>query len=102
MAKETPRDPVLGEIRGTIPVYKNGLDSSGEILLCEEGIIVHAEGNTVKVPFRYVTMLEKSSELPLGKIGVEMDVYDQAGNKHYYQFGMSDQHFLTLKKACSK
>ncbi len=102
MAKEAPRDPVLGAISGKIPVYKNGLDSSGEIVICEDGIIVHAEENTVKVPFRYVTMLEKSGELPLGKVGVEMDVFDQAGNKHYYHFGMSDQHFLTLKKSCSK
>lgn len=102
MAKEPPRDPVLGVIRGKIPVYKNGLDASGDIILCEDGIIVKAEGDTVKVPFRYVTMLEKSRDLPLGKIGVEMDVFDQAGNKHYYHFGMSDSHFLTLKKACSK
>ena len=49
---KTQTDPVLGEIKGKIPVYKNGLDSSGEIILCAEGIIVRAEGNTLKVPFR--------------------------------------------------
>jgi len=96
------QDEILGEIKGKIPVYGNGMDMSGDIILCAEGVIVRAEGNTIKVPFRYITMLEKSHDLPLGKIGVEMDIYDQAGQKHYFHFGMSDTHFLTLKKACGK
>ncbi len=102
MAKAAQKDEILGEIKGKIPVYKNGLDASGEIILCEEGLIVHADGNTIKVPFRYVTMLEKSSDMPLGKVGVEMDIYDQTGQKHYFHFGMSDQHFMLLKKTCTK
>lgn len=97
-----PVDDILGEIKGKIPVYANGMDMSGDIILCAEGVIVRAEGNTIKVPFRYITMLEKSRDLPLGKIGVEMDIYDQAGQKHYFHFGMADTHFITLKKACGK
>ena len=100
MAEKKQTDSQLGEIKGKIPVYKNGLDASGEIILCAEGIIVRAEGNTIKSPFRYVKMLEKSGDLPLGKISVEMDIFDQMGEKHYFHFGMSDSHFLTLKKAC--
>ncbi|MCX6769720.1 MAG: hypothetical protein NT051_03500 [Candidatus Micrarchaeota archaeon] len=92
-------DEFLGEIKGKMPMYSNGLDSSGEIILCEKGIIVRAEGNTVKAPFSYVKMLEKSADLPLGRLAAEMDVFDQLGQKHYYHFGMSDQHFIMLKKA---
>lgn len=102
MAQNPQKDEALGEIKGKIPVYKNGLDMSGEIILCDTGIIVRAEGNTLKVPFRYVKMLEKSKDLPLGKVGVEMDVFDQMGEKHYYHFGMSDHHFMALKKACQE
>lgn len=102
MAKTEQKDPVLGLIKGKIPLYKNGLDMSGEIILCAEGLIVMAEGNTLKVPFRYVQMLEKASDMPLGKVGVEFEVYDQMGEKHYFNFGMSDQHFQTLKKATGK
>jgi len=94
------KDETLGEIKGKIPLYKGGLDSAGEIILCETGIIMRAEGNTLKVPFRYVKMLEKSGDMPLGKVSVEMDVFDQLGEKHYFHVGMSDNHFLTLKKAC--
>ncbi len=101
MAKAAPRDDFLGGIKGKVLMYGNGLDSSGEIILCEEGVIVRAEGNTIKAPFRYVTMFEKSKELPLGKVGVEMDVYDQSGNKHYFHVGMAEQHFVALKKAIS-
>ena len=101
MAKQAPKDDILGEIKGKVLMYGNGLDASGEIILCEEGVIVRAEGNTIKAPFRYVTMFEKSKELPLGKVGVEMDVYDQSGNKHYFHVGMADQHFVALKKAIS-
>ena len=97
-----PVDDILGEIKGKIPVYANGMDVSGDIILCADGVIVRADGNTIKVPFRYITMLEKSRDLPLGKIGVEMDIYDQAGQKHYFHFGMADTHFITLKKACKK
>ncbi|MEM4634215.1 MAG: hypothetical protein QW275_03610 [Candidatus Anstonellaceae archaeon] len=95
-------DPTYGEIKGKIPVYHNGLDVSGEIIVCEQGLIVRADDKTIKVPFHYVKMLEKSSDLPLGKVGVEMDVFDQLGQKHYFHFGMSDQHFLFLKKLVSK
>lgn len=103
MANEKKQsDPTFGEIKGKIPVYKNGLDASGDIILCAEGLIIRAEGNTIKVPFHYVKMLEKSNDLPLGKVGVEMDVFDQLGQKHYFHFGMSDMHFLTLKKACGQ
>ncbi|MEM4554593.1 MAG: hypothetical protein QXT25_01965 [Candidatus Anstonellaceae archaeon] len=96
------KDEMLGEIKGRIPLYSNGIDLSGQIILCQEGVIIEADGNTLKVPFRYITLLEKSGDLPLGKVGVEMEVFDQAGNKYYYHFGMSDTHFLTLKNACKK
>ncbi|MCX8196801.1 MAG: hypothetical protein N3G80_00580 [Candidatus Micrarchaeota archaeon] len=96
------KDDMLGEIKGRIPLYSNGIDNAGQIILCESGIILEAEGNTLKVPFRYITMLEKSGELPLGKVSVEIEVFDPAGNKYYYQFGMADTHFLMLKRACSK
>lgn len=97
-----PVDEILGEIKGKIPVYSNGMDMSGDIILCADGVIVRADGNTIKVPFRYITMFEKSGDLPLGKVGVEMDIYDQAGQKHYFHFGMADSHFMTLKKARGK
>ncbi len=101
MAKEM-KDDVLGTIKGKMPVYKNGLDSSGEIILCESGIIVHTEGNTLRVPFSHVKILGTSGDMPLGKVGVEMDVFDQMGDKHYFHFGMSDMHLNTLKRACEK
>lgn len=97
-----PKDDVFGVILGKMPLYKNGLDMSGEIILCETGLIVRADGNSLRVPFGYVTMLEKISAMPLGKVGVEMEVFDQMGDKHSFNFGMSDQHFVMLKKACSK
>ena len=101
MAKPIQKDDMLGEIKGKVLLYGNGLDSSGEIILCEEGLIVRAEGNTIKAPFRYVTMFEKSKDLPLGKVGVEMDVYDQSGNKHYFHAGIAEQHFTLIKRAIS-
>ncbi|MFA6214664.1 MAG: hypothetical protein WC717_05305 [Candidatus Micrarchaeia archaeon] len=101
MAKEQ-RDETLGKILGKIPVYKNGLDSSGEIILCESGIIVRADGNTIRAPFSHVKILGKSADLPLGKVGVEMDVFDNMGEKHYFHLGMSDMHFGTLLRACGK
>jgi hypothetical protein len=99
MAKEKQVDSVLGEMRGKIPLYKNGLDSSGEIVLCERGVIVRAEGNTLRVPFSYIKMLEKASEMPLGKVGVEMEVFDQMGERHYFAFGMAEQHFTLIKRS---
>lgn len=93
------RDETLGEIKGKMPMYGNGIDSSGEIIMCEKGVIVRAEGDSVRAPFSYIKMLEKAGDLPLGKYRVEMDVYDTLGQKHYYHFGFSDQHFMLLKKA---
>lgn len=95
-------DETFGEIKGKIPIYKNGLDESGEIILCESGIIVRADGNTVRAPFTHVKILGKSVDMALGKVGVEMDVFDHMGEKHYYHLGMSDMHFAALKKACGQ
>ena len=96
------KDAVLGVIKGKMPLYKNGLDASGEIILCETGLIVRVDGNTLKVPFNYVTMIEKISTMPLGKVGVEMEIFDQMGDKHSFNVGISEQHFVMLKTACSK
>ena len=93
------KDDLLGEIRGKMPMYSNGLDASGEIILCEKGLIVRCCGDSVKAPFSYLKMLEKAGELPLGRVRAEIDVYDQLGQKHYFFFGFSDQHFVLLKKA---
>jgi hypothetical protein len=71
---------------------------NGEIIICEKGVIVRAGGNTIKTPYSYIKMLEKSGDLPMGRVTAEMDVYDQLGQKHYFQFGISDMHFNGLKK----
>ena len=102
MAEKAKADPMLGEIKGKMPLYKNGLDISGEIILCAEGIIVRAEDNSLKVPFQYIQAIEKSSQMPLGKVGVELEVYDHMGDKHRFSFAMSDNHFNILKKAAGK
>jgi len=101
MAKEM-KDEAFGAIKGTMPIYKNGLDESGEIIICETGIILRSEGSTVRAPYTHVKILGKSVEMALGKVGVEMDVFDQLGDKHYYHVGMSDMHFAALKKACGQ
>ena len=91
-----------GAIKAKMPLYKNGLDASGEITLFESGVSVRAEGSTVTVPFSYVKIFEKISDMPLGKIGVEMQVFDQMGYEHNFSFGMGDSHFQMLKRACGK
>jgi hypothetical protein len=101
MAKEM-MDEAFGAIKGKMPIYKNGLDESGEIILCEKGIIVRAEGNSIRAPFTHVKILGKSVEMALGKVGVEMDVFDQMGEKHYFHIGMSDMHYAALVRACGK
>jgi hypothetical protein len=101
MANEM-KDETLGTIKGKIPVYQNGLDESGEIIICENGIIVRADGNTIRAPYTHVKILGKSVDMALGKVGVEMDVFDQMGEKHYYHIGMSDMHFAALQRACGK
>lgn len=93
------KDDFLGEIRGKMPMYSNGLDASGEIIMCEKGVIVRNEGDTIKAPFSYIKMLEKAGDLPLGRVRAEMDIFDQMGQKHYFYFGFSEHHYVMLKKA---
>ena len=91
-------DPVYGAIKGRIPLYKNGLEQSGNLILYEDGFLLDNEGEKIKAPMRYIKMFENIGELPLGKVQVEMEVYDQTGSKFSMVVGMSDQHFLMLKK----
>jgi hypothetical protein len=92
----------LGEVKGKIPVYKDALELGGEIIVCEEGLIIRIDDKNLKIPFRYISMCEKSHDLPLGKIGVELEVFDQLGEKYYFHIGMADHHFLFLKKLLSQ
>ena len=103
MANQTKKDEVLGEIRGKMPLYANGFDNYGEIILCEKGFIIRAEGNTLRVYFHLVSMLAKATEeMVMGKVGVELEALDPLGEKHYYHFSMSEPHFNALKAACGK
>ena len=79
MAKEM-KDETFGTIKGKIPIYKNGLDESGEIIICESGIIVRAEGNTVRAPYTHVKILGKSVEMALGKKRLDVTArFEQSG-----------------------
>ena len=96
------RDSVLGEIKGRIPLFKNAIDDGGSIIMYENGILVDVEGNRVRSPFAYVKHIDKTGDMALAKVGVNLVVYDQLGEKYDFDVCMSDQHLLVLRKACGK
>ncbi len=96
------KDSTMGMVKETIMLYGNGMDQSGKIYVCESGLVIKDKGETIKAPFDYVKMLEKIGELPLGKVAVEAEVYDQMGNKFSLALNMADNHFDMLKRMCPK
>ncbi len=97
------KDSQMGFVKETIMLYgENSMDESGKIYVCEEGLVVKDKGETIKAPFDYVRMLVKVGELPLGKVAVEAEIYDQMGTKFNMALNMADNHFDMLKKMCPK
>lgn len=47
-------------------------------------------------------MIAKVGELPLGKVAVEAEVYDQMGNRFSLALNMADGHFGLLRGLCPK
>ena len=98
----TEKDAVLGEIKGRIPLFKDAIDEAGSIVLCENGLIIDADGQNFKTAYSFVKSIEKTGDMALGKVGVGMVVYDHIGQKFTFDVCMADQHFEMLKKACGK
>lgn len=96
------KDSVFGMVSASYPVFSNGLDPSGTIYVCEKGLVIKNSGESIRAPFEYVRNLMKVSDMPLGKLGVKMEVYDQVGNRYDLAFGINDVHFNALKKLCPK
>lgn len=96
------KDSVFGMVSQSFPVFSNGMDQSGTIYVCEQGLVIKNEGEFIRAPFDYVRNLVKVSDMPLGKWGVNMEVYDQVGNQYRLAFGINDVHFNQLKKLCPK
>lgn len=95
-------DSIFGMVSNSYPVFSNGMDQSGTIYACEKGLVIKHGGETIRAPYEYVRNLMHVSEMPLGKWGVKMEVYDQVGNRFDLAFGMNDMHFNALKKMCPK
>lgn len=94
------KDSVFGMVSQSFPVFSNGMDQSGTIYVCEKGLVIKNEGELIRAPFEYVRNLMHVSDMPLGKIGVKMEAYDQVGTRYNLAFGINDTHFSSLKKLC--
>lgn len=92
----------MGIVKTKIPLYGANFAESGHILLCEEGICLRTEEESVKVPYSYVQSVEKLKDLPLAKVLAEITLYDQVGAKVSVQVGMADMHYNELKRVCGK
>jgi hypothetical protein len=95
-------DSPFGKVKQRIPLFKNVLDSAGSIAICEDGVVIRHESGNVMAPFSYVRKIEKRKDLPLGKVEVEVEVFDQMGEKYDFVFKMSEQDLVTLKRSCGK
>ncbi len=96
------KDPVLGDILETMPIYKGGFDRSGEVVLCKNGIIIKHNGETVKVPYEYVKYLDAMDRMALGRVRANVNVFDQMHGNMDFVFEISDMNFDKLSKACAR
>ena len=92
----------MGAVKTRIPLYSAGFDEKGHILLCEEGICLKTDEESVKVPYSYVKEVQKVKDLPLAKVLVAIELYDQVGAKVNVEVGRADMHYNELKRACGK
>lgn len=92
----------MGAVKTRIQLYSGGFNEAGHILLCENGICLKTEEESVKVPYSYVQFIDRLKDLPLAKVLVGISLYDQVGAKISVEVGMADMHYNELKRACGK
>jgi hypothetical protein len=95
-------DEVLGEIKGKIPTYKSGFDEDGFIIVCEKGLYIKTAGESVRAPYNYVKKITSGKEMPMGRVAVDMTVFDHLGSQYDLSFAITDTHLAALKKACGR
>jgi hypothetical protein len=94
------KDSVYGMVSHTIALFDNGIDQSGTIYVCEGGLVIKNSGNFIRAPFDYVKKLEPVEEMPLGRVSVIVQCFDQLGMQHQFATSMSDIGLKTLQKLC--
>jgi len=92
----------MGTVKTRIPLYSGNFNEAGHILLCENGLCLRTEEESVKVPYSYVQSIDMIKELALAKVLVGITLYDQIGAKVSVEVGMADMHYNELKRACGK
>lgn len=76
-------------------------NGTGSISLSDDLLTIQA-GRTVRIKPTYVISVEKSGDLALNKVQVDLAYYDLFGNKETVTLAMHDPDFCSLKKALGK
>ncbi|HEV8289753.1 MAG TPA: hypothetical protein VGQ00_02240 [Candidatus Norongarragalinales archaeon] len=90
----------LGKLKARFVVNLTDM-GSGSIELFDDGVQINI-GRARTVPYNYIERVEKTGELPLGKVGVTLHFFDPFGNRERTEFAMRDNDFRALQNALRK
>lgn len=96
------KDSVYGMVSQSFGLFENGLDQTGTIYVCEGGLVIKNLGQFIRAPFDYVKKLEQVEEMPLGRVSVIVQVFDQMGAEYNFATTMADMHLNALQRLCPK
>ncbi len=96
------KDSVYGMVSQSIGLFENGLDQTGTIYICEGGLVIKNSGQFIRAPLDYVKKLEQVEEMPMGRVSVIVQVFDQMGAEYNFATSMADMHLKVLQKLCPK
>jgi hypothetical protein len=96
------KDSVYGMVSQSIGLFENGLDQTGTIYICEGGLVIKNSGQFIRAPLDYVKKLEQVEEMPMGRVSVIVQVFDQMGGEYNFATSMADMHLKVLQKLCPK
>ena len=96
------KDSVYGMVSQNIGLFENGLDQTGTIYICEKGLVIKNNGQFIRAPLEYVKKLEQVEEMPMGRVSVIVQCFDQLGAEYNFATAMSDMQLKALQKLCPK
>lgn len=96
------KDSVYGMVSYSVNLFENGLEQTGTIYVCEKGLVIKNAGQFIRAPFDYVKKLEGVEEMPMGRMSVIVQCFDQLGAEYNFVTTMADMQLKALQKICPK
>ncbi len=91
-------DDELGTLKHQEVLYDDNFNEIGKIIIFDRGISLKYKDYSIKVPFNFIAGITKNHDVGLGKVNINLSIYDRLSNRYDLNMNVSDIVYYTLKR----